>query len=235
MKFLIKNAVLCLALASVAIAGDTSELRIIGFSKDGSHLAFEVSGVQDGSGIPYSEVYFIDVENNEFLTSPLKFRGREGYDHATLAALKQSAAAEVASQIQLFQIDQSEQGQTLVYHPLSDLTSDGCFVSFSAFPGIFPPPSHYKYHLYLEQKKTGDACFGLESKIFTLKLKQGNNVKILQQDTRLPASRGCAYQYRIERVVMFEKKLVVFLNVFRPGFEGPEIRHMVVTGTLSFE
>lgn len=177
MKFLIKNAVLCLALASVAIAGDTSELRIIGFSKDGSHLAFEVSGVQDGSGIPYSEVYFIDVENNEFLTSPLKFRGREGDDHATLAALQQSAAAEVASQIQLFQIDQSVQGQTLVYHPLSDLTSDGCFVSFSVFPGIFPPPSNYKYHLYLEQKKTGDSCFGLSPKFSPSSSSKGTMLK----------------------------------------------------------
>lgn len=234
MKLLVKIALLSTLLMPLLHAGDASDLKIIGFSRDGKHLAFEVYGVQDGSGIPYSEVHLIDIENNSYLASPLDFRGKEA-DGQTLAGLQQRAAAEVDSYLQQYGIDRSMQGQTLVYHPLSDLTSDGCRVSFSIFPGVFPPPSSYRYDIYLEQQKTGDTCFDLETRIFTLKLKQGGKVKILQKDTRLPASRGCAYKYRIERVVMIDKRIAVFLNVFRPGFEGPDIRHMVVTGTLAFE
>ena len=235
MKKIFSKSVFCfLVCAQVAFAGDASELKIIGFSKEGKHLAFEVSGVQDGSGIPYREVYFVDVEQNDYLTSPMRFRGREG-DGQSLGALRKQSEVEIAELLQLYRIDRDVQGQTLVYHPLSDLTGDGCHVRFSVFPGVFPPPSRYKYELFLEQKPTGDTCYELEAKIFTLKLRQGEMTKILQKDTRLPASRGCVYRYRIERVVMFERRIAVFLNIFQPGFEGPAIRHMVVTGSLEFE
>ena len=222
-----------LLLAKVVFAGDASQLKIIGFSADGKYLAVEVSGVQDGSGIPYCEIYFIDVEKNDFAARALKLRGKE-FDGSTLAGLQAQAASAIAEPLQNLQIDKNNQGQMLSDHPLSDLTSDGCHVRFSTLPGIFPAPSGYQYDLYLEQKSTGEKCFELETKIFALKLKQGEKTKILQQDRRLPASRGCVYKYRIERVVLFEKKIAVFLNLFKPGFEGPDIRHMVVTGSLAF-
>lgn len=219
--------------ANLAFAGDSSQLKIIGFSKDGRYLAYEVSGVQDGSGIPYCEVYFIDVENNDFATRPFKLQGKES-DSQNLANLQAQAATAIAKQLRDYQIDEKTQGQTLVYHPLSDLTSDGCYVRFSIYPGIYPPPSGYKYELYLEERFTGKKCFDLETKIFTMKLKQGQKTKILQADQRLPASRGCVYKYRIERVIVYENKIAVFLNIFLPGFEGPDVRHMVVTGGLEF-
>lgn len=219
--------------ANLVFAGDASELKIIGFSKDGRYLAYEVSGVQDGSGIPYCEVYFIDVEKNDFATRPLKLQGKE-FDDQTLADLQAQASSAIRKLLQDYQIDENIQGQTLVYHPLSDLTSDGCYVSFSIYPGIYPPPSGYKYGLFLEEQFTGKKCFDLDTKMFTLKLKQDQKTKILQADQRLPASRGCVYQYRIERVIVCEKNIAVFLNIFLPGFEGPDVRYMVVTGSMEF-
>ncbi|MFQ5632651.1 MAG: DUF2259 domain-containing protein, partial [bacterium] len=173
-------------------------------------------------------------EKNDFAARPLKLRGKE-FDGSTLAGLQAQATNAMAEQLQTLQIDESNHGQTLINHPLSDLTTDGCHVRFTIFPGILPAPSGYQYDLYLEQQSAGKKCFELDAKIFALKLKQAKKTKILQQDKRLPASRGCVYKYRIERVVLYENKIAVFLNLFKPGFEGPDVRHMVVTGSLAFD
>ena len=58
--------VLLITLAVGIHAGDYAELNYIGVSKDGKHLAFEEYGTQDGSGYPYSNIYFIDVDKNVY-------------------------------------------------------------------------------------------------------------------------------------------------------------------------
>ena len=47
--------------AASARAGDVAELEILGFSDDGGVFAFEEYGVQDGSGFPYANRYYIDT------------------------------------------------------------------------------------------------------------------------------------------------------------------------------
>lgn len=215
------------------LAGDVAQLQILGFSPDGRYLAYEVSGVQDGSGSPYCEIYFIDVVRNEYAASPVRLRGRES-ESRQLAGLRQQAALSAAPSLQSLSIAAAVKGKALVHHPLTDLTSDGCYVKFSTFPGPPPGPGGSIYELVLEERPAGKSCFDLEAKIFTLRLQQGARTRILQHDTRLPASRGCVFRYRIERVIAYEQKIAVFLNTFLPGFEGPDVRYMVVTGELTF-
>ena len=63
-KFSLKLGIVAVGLAgSPAIAGDTAELNILGFSGDSSIFAFEEYGVQDGSGFPYSTIYVIDTSS----------------------------------------------------------------------------------------------------------------------------------------------------------------------------
>jgi predicted secreted protein len=53
MKRMFAAALLLIGLLSnPALAGDTAELNILGFSADGNVFAFEEYGVQDGSGFP---------------------------------------------------------------------------------------------------------------------------------------------------------------------------------------
>src|ERR1700709_1048263 len=53
--------------ASIAArAGDVAELEILGFTKDGGIFAFEEYGVQDGSGFPSSNRYYIATSNDSF-------------------------------------------------------------------------------------------------------------------------------------------------------------------------
>ena len=64
-----------LAVAPASLAGDVAELEILGFSDDGSVFAFEEFGVLDGSGFPYSNRYYIDVDSDEFLpATPIRVR-----------------------------------------------------------------------------------------------------------------------------------------------------------------
>jgi predicted secreted protein len=59
-------------------------------------------------------------------------------------------------------------------------------------------------------------------------------LQILQKDgDRLPKSRDCPFRYRIERVYVYIDTVAVFLNMFNPGEETPDMRYLVVTGIIS--
>jgi predicted secreted protein len=58
-------------------------------------------------------------------------------------------------------------------------------------------------------------------------------IKVLQADKKLPKSRDCPMDYRIESVYLYQQRyLAVFLNMFLPRFEGQDMRYLVVTGEL---
>lgn len=84
-------------------------------------------------------------------------------------------------------------------------------------------------------KKTEECSGGYKIEL-TLQDNTGHRaheLQILQKDADvLPKSRQCPYGYKIEQVYIYEGKIAVFLNVFGPGFEGPDMRYMVVTGEI---
>jgi predicted secreted protein len=59
-----------------------------------------------------------------------------------------------------------------------------------------------------------------------------NASKVLQKDTTLPASRGCALRYRMRDVYLYSGIVAVFIIVYMQGFEGPDMRYMTVTRKL---
>jgi len=59
--------------------------------------------------------------------------------------------------------------------------------------------------------------------------------QVLQKDKELSKARNCPYGYRIEQVYFYKNNIAVFLNMFSQGFEGPDMRYMVVTGQLEYE
>ena len=57
----------------IAVSGDFATRHIHGFSADGKLFAFEEYGVQDGSGFPYSTIYIIDTDTDNWTAgSPFK-------------------------------------------------------------------------------------------------------------------------------------------------------------------
>jgi predicted secreted protein len=84
--------------------------------------------------------------------------------------------------------------------------------------------------------KTGDCSDGYKFEL-TLKDNTGHRnhkIQILQKDSDiLPKARNCPFGYKIEQVYIYEGKIAVFLNVFSQGFEGPDMRYLVVTGKIN--
>lgn len=79
-----------LATSIAAHAGDVAELEILGFTKDGSVFAFEEYGVQDGSGFPYANRYYIDTSTDSFLKgTPIRVRLED--ENAKLDAVRLQA------------------------------------------------------------------------------------------------------------------------------------------------
>jgi predicted secreted protein DUF2259 len=94
----------------------------------------------------------------------------------------------------------------------------------------------YELSLIPSGIKTGDCSEGYK---FEMTLKDNTNhrdhkLQILQKDGDvLPKARNCPFGYKIEQVYIYEGKIAVFINVFSQGFEGPDMRYMVVTGKIN--
>jgi predicted secreted protein len=221
-----------LALSAPALAGDAAELELLGFSADGRYLAFEQYGILDGSGTPYAEIFFIDVPANAYAAKPVK---SDVQPDVSLDKARESTRQAAADDLKKLKIDPKQRGQHLIAHGLHDLGVAPREVEFT--PQLpLGGMAYESYRLHLESRAIEQDCFGLgQAQIFTLALHlpDGKTVRTLQHDGKLPESRGCPLEYRIQDVYLYkERRLAVFLNVFQPGYEGRNMRYLVVTSEL---
>ena len=227
------------------LAGDYSNLQFIGFSKDGKYLAFEEYGTGDASGYPFASVYFVDVEKNAFVGKPFDVEIEK--DGATEEAAIKKAEALAAQKMRQLKIVRGNTGKLIVAHLLTDWTYDDSFVRMGDKPEKVKlndyinqnSPNQYEYYeLTLKPSATTQKNCEQYEEYYKLELtldhymngEKDMETQILQKDAELPASRGCPYGYRIESVYSYKDKMAVFLNVFSQGWEGPDMRYMVVTG-----
>jgi predicted secreted protein len=242
---------LTLCLSAQTFAGDYANLRFIGFSGDGKYLAFEEWGEGDPGGW-YSTTYFIDVDNNSFAIAPLALTDDE--NTKSLSALRRKSETLAAKNLRKLKIMPGNQGRMIAAHLLTDWTYDDSFINTGEgdkvkFNGYLNPNSPNQYEFYELTLKTfpdekaecnnrtgrGVNKFDLTLN-YTGSSKEYSYSQILQKDSILPARRNCPYGYRIESVYFYDDdKIAVFLNVFSHGFEGPDMRYMVVTASMDYE
>lgn len=233
---MIRALFLILVCSASLVAGDFAKLEVLGFSQDGRYLAFEEFGTLDGSGFPYSSIFFIDTSKNSFAASPVTVRiDRE---NASEAAARSRAGLLAAKSLRQFRIVRGNTGSLVVSRLLTDLSSENKEDSarFAEEVGSMYHKGDYELQLK-ENKVTVKPCddYGDDTFMFELVLKSRENdwSRSLQKDTTLPASRGCALDYGIRSVYVYKEMVAVFLNVYTRGFEGPDLRHLVVTGKLA--
>jgi len=244
-------ALLMLCLSAETLAGDYANLRFIGFSDDGKYLAFEEWGEGDPGGW-YSNTYFVDVDKNAFAGAPVRLFDEDGKN--TLNALRRKGGNLAAKSLRKLKIVQGNTGRLLVSHLLTDWTYDDSFIKRGEgdkvrFNGYLNPNSPNQYEFFelilktvADEKaecsnRTDRGVFKFDLTLnYTASTPSNNYSQLLQTDTILPARRNCPYGYRIESVYFYnEDKIAVFLNVFSHGFEGPDMRYMVVTAELDNE
>jgi predicted secreted protein len=210
-------ALLTLLLLGLARAGDAASLEFWGFSGDGRHLAFEQYGVQDGSGFPYAELYIVEVARNTLLHS-VKATVQSGSTSAEAARRQVWAQSRIA--LSQYGIVRGKQGR---FAQIAGKNSSTQTVEFTALG------RGHRLELATPEAPKGQAgCLTQPSRLLELRL----DGKALQRDARLPASRACAYDYEIHSVFVLGSSLAVFVKVTADGFEGPNLRWMVVSARL---
>ncbi|MGH6762862.1 MAG: DUF2259 domain-containing protein [Phyllobacterium sp.] len=239
----LRNIILALAAfcsgSLPALAGDAARLDILGFTADGKTFAFEEYGVQDGSGFPYANRFYISTETDSFLAkTPIRIMLKDEQVDTGAARTNARIQAETATGIP-DSILRTHAGETVASNPVTELSADPFRVKVnprSVFPPIDEPIEFMLEDIPVPQP---DNCKGLgEAKGFRLTMKDaksGGEPRLLHEDKSAPASRGCPLGYRIGAVQMaFPSSgtpvFAVMVSVRRFGFEGPDHRWLAVTG-----
>lgn len=220
-----------LAASASAAAPDFAPLQVLGFSADGRFMAFAFSYSPSESGVTYAEVTLVDVVRNSMVGRAVRAEGEWEADGTTLARARESARGRLEAHGVSFE----RQGQVLYDLPTSDSDS---WSDHSQHCGGAATVVTGSYRFELRTKQMDGTCHPLQASRplgFRLSFEDASNGAevVLQDDARIPASRGCPIGYRIRRIVKFEGRVAVFLSACAPGFEGvPTVRHLVVTGSL---
>jgi predicted secreted protein len=218
----------------LAFAGDSADREIIGFSPDAGVFAFEEYGIEDGSGFPYSNIYVIKVDDDTWVDgTPIRVRLEE--DGASLEAARQEAK----NLAQPFLDDHGiEPGYNLLAsNPVTELSENPLELKFVTHPHL--KDSGQWWFAVLEQKPLpAPSCPEMENEPFqgfSLTLVDPDGARqTLHDDDRIPASRKCPVSYTLSDVISAypdngEPALVVIVNMFTLGFEGPSRRFIAVT------
>ena len=225
---------------SAAQAGDFANLTFIGFSKDGRYLAFEEYGTQDGSGWPYSNFYFVDVVKNVYAAPSITIRIEN--DYATERQARTKAKLAAAASLRKLRIVERNVGTQVVSRLLTDVEANHYLssaagkmqtVKFAEIIGSMYRKGDYELVMNPSEIKV-KACEYSDQSVYKLELllkdKDLDKTVVLQRDSALPKSRACPLSYAIQHVYIYENNIAVFLNTYHMGFEGPDMRHLVVTG-----
>lgn len=202
---------------SLARAGDSANFDFIGFSKNGQYLAFRQYGISDGSGYSYANLYIVGVAKNT-LNSGLSFA--PDIDNVSVAQVRIGVLAKASASLKRYGIVNGNQGRFA-----AGGSGGTSMLEFNALGR--------DYTLEIETRD-GDKkieCVTGAPRLLKITL-FGLKPRILQNDTKLPASRRCAFSYAIHSVFVYGSSLAVFIAVSTDGFESPDLRFMAVTAKL---
>jgi predicted secreted protein len=228
--------------ASAAFAADAAERNILGFSTDGRYFAFEQFGVQDGSGFPYSEIFIVDLEMDSWLEgTPVRVRLED--ETQSLDTARRKAKDEALRYLQVAGIEDNARvlASNSLYQEMADprqLIFRTFYTSFGHLEPIDPDDDNV-ISLQLEEivLPTPEGCPLGDTPMagFLLKAKRGREpYQDVHRDTKIPASRVCPLKYSLSDAVVFStaggqtQRIVVLVNIFSLGFEGPDRRFLAV-------
>jgi len=232
---LVASVLATLALAWPALAGDRALIELIGYSTDARYFAFEEYGIQDGSGFPYSTIYVIDIAADSWIPdSP--FRARLEEDGANTFRARQESRELAAEALE--GLDIVAPAQFIALNGDGEPV-DGKSLDFGAVgwdPGAIVGMNRLTLETFDADSPTDcEGLIGDPAKGYRLVLESGDEAPlVLHEDgDKLPASRGCAMDYRIFGVVTGEAlttldAAMVIVSVYPFGFEGPDRRFLAV-------
>lgn len=221
-------------MATQSIAGDFATFTPLGFSESGEVFGFEEFGIEDGSGFPYSNIYFLDTERDAFLEgTPIRARIED--ENATISDVRAQAVSESLDRIQEYRL-LDHPGTLAAFSPVTEISANPNETTYRAHPNLAD-----EYTLLLEDFALDptSACAAVtpDARGFRLSLTQGDgNVQLLHEDNRIPTSRNCPTGYRLGGVMTYrsaenETLHVALITVLSHGFEGNDGRWIALPFT----
>lgn len=235
-KWLVCTATLALS-SGTALAGDFANLNVLGFSSDGNIFAFEQYGVQDGSGFPYADRFYIDTNTDQFISgSPIRVRIED--ETADVVQARADAASQGQSIITDAALSQNP-GYLAGFNTVTEASADPHRMTVNPRPIVPPVDREVGFRLTELQFGPSADCSGIQDvstgfKLVQLGLEVGQEARLLHEDASVPGSRHCPTGYRIGGVHTFfpeggEPVYAVTIAVRSFGFEGPDYNWMAVT------
>jgi len=217
-----------------SFAGDFAKREILGFSVDGSLFAFEEFGVQDGSGFPYSNIYVIDTETDQW-TANSPYRVRLDDETKSVFDAREQSRVLAGTIMKSFE----DRGNIVATNQATELDIDG--KRMVANPRFVVPPIDKRIEFRLEEKQFPAAppceAFGPSVGFRLLKIgtADGDETVMIHDDASVPDSRGCPLRYDLADIVTYFPQgknpvFAVLVRMQRIGFEGPDGRFLAVTG-----
>jgi hypothetical protein len=232
-----------------ACAGDAADFELIGFSEDGSRVAWLEHGFQDGSGFEYCSVAIQDTGTGgtvrredvviDYGTLWAGYTG-EG-DPPPIPSAVDSALTLAGYGLGLEGIVDGNIGVHCLCHPLTDLGTEGDRAAFATFER-----TDFQYYgggadvTLHETEVPVDSLrdwWGIVPVMLRVDLRDRSSgeTHILSEDAALDPERSYWWDYRIRDVYSYcDTTVVIVLSAFRLGFEGSDVRHFVVCGDMSF-
>lgn len=224
--------------AAPALAGDAADRTLLGFSDDGTVFAFGESGVQDGSGFPYANVYLVDVIKDEWAAPPVQIMLREPESGDTVGDAVEAAMGQAWPHLRDHHVNTP--GRLLWSHPTTEAPT-GDPEAHGDYPGAikaeFTNGWDGTFTLQLDTLDAPDGdCAQYDADIegFALTLGTIGAEMEIYRDDEIPESRGCPLGYSISDVIEGpytedgDRPLVILVNVFKKGFEGPDRRFIAI-------
>lgn len=224
--------------AGTAWAGDVARLQILGFSKGGGIFAFEEYGVQDGSGFPYANRYYIDTATDTFVKgTPVRVRLDD--ENATLQTARDKAREQGETVVRQAELD-ANSGFAAGSNPVTELSADPQRMVVNPRP-VFPAIDEPLEFRLNEFALNGDEVCASQGetkgfRLLRIDASPNGTTKLLHEDKSIPKSRGCPNGYGIGAVQTFggdtPSAYAVLIWTRGYGFEGPDYRWIAVTGRL---
>lgn len=218
-------------------AGDFATLNVLGFSADGGVFVFEEFGVQDGSGFPYANRFYIDTSTDQFISgTPIRVRIDD--ETADVAEARSDAAAQGQSIITDDVLSENP-GYLAGFNTVTESSADPFRMAVNPRPVVPPVDRQIEFRMSQIEFAPSETCSGIQDvtlgfELLQLGLEAGAETKLLHEDASVPGSRGCPDGYRIGGVHTYhpdnaEPVYAVTIAVRSFGFEGPDYRWMAVT------
>lgn len=222
-----------------ARAGDAAELNMLGFTADGGVFAFEEYGIQDGSGFPYANRFYIDVATDSFLPGT-PIRARLDDESASLEDARAQARAQ-GEAIVPEAVLAANRGFTAGFNAITELSADPHRMAVNPRPVVPPIDRPVEFRIEEIALEQPERCehFGpvVGYRLIRLGATPGETAQLLHEDGSIPASRNCPLGYRIGAVQTFfpeggDPVFAVVIAIRSVGFEGPDHRWIAVPGRL---